>query len=85
MSDEICVRSNSEFLIKGMNRNLAGWIANGWRTASRQPVMYEPLWRQITVACRTFDHVTWQFAPNGSDWRLKDLQDVTRELLESML
>jgi ribonuclease HI len=42
------VVSDSEYLIKGMTRWLAGWISKKWQTAANQPVKNRDLWEQLS-------------------------------------
>ena len=57
---EITVITDSEYLVKGMKSWLAGWIKNGWKTASGQPVKNRELWEQLAGLTRGRT-VTWQW------------------------
>ncbi len=39
--------SDSEYLIKGMNVWIHGWVRNGWRNAHKQKVANQDLWRKL--------------------------------------
>ena len=41
------VWSDSRYVVDGMTSWLAGWKARSWKTASRQPVKNEDLWRAL--------------------------------------
>ena len=41
--------TDSEYLAKGVTQWMKGWIKNGWRTASKQPVKNQELWREINL------------------------------------
>ena len=42
--------TDSAYLRDGITRWIHGWKANGWRTAGRQPVKNEDLWRRLDAA-----------------------------------
>lgn len=44
---EITVRCDSEYVVKGINDWMAGWIRNGWRNASKKPVANKEHWLTI--------------------------------------
>jgi len=43
----VVLRTDSQYLAKGWNEQLASWKANGWRTSSKQPVKNVDLWQQL--------------------------------------
>lgn len=47
----ILVRSDSEYVVLGMNERLRKWIANGWRTSAKKPVLNRPLWERLLAQC----------------------------------
>jgi len=50
---EPCVvqfHTDSNYLRDGITKWLRGWKRNGWKTATRQPVKNEDLWRQLDAA-----------------------------------
>jgi ribonuclease HI len=52
------LHTDSSYLRNGITGWLAGWKRNGWKTASKQPVKNEDLWRRLDEAARTHD-VQW--------------------------
>ncbi|HZN86692.1 MAG TPA: ribonuclease HI [Burkholderiales bacterium] len=44
--------TDSQYVQKGMTEWLAAWKRRGWRTADRQPVKNEDLWRALEEAAR---------------------------------
>ena len=44
---EIRLTTDSQYVVKGMTEWMKGWIRNGWKTASRQPVKNKELWREL--------------------------------------
>lgn len=47
---EIVVRCDSEYVVKGVNEWMGGWIKNGWRNASKKPVANKEHWLTILDA-----------------------------------
>jgi ribonuclease HI len=41
------VVTDSEYVVKGATQWMRGWIRNGWKTASKQPVKNKELWQEI--------------------------------------
>ncbi|MFG0328020.1 MAG: ribonuclease HI [Phycisphaerales bacterium JB037] len=39
--------SDSQYVLKGLEEWLDSWIRRGWKTASKQPVKNEDLWRRL--------------------------------------
>ena len=44
---EIRLTTDSQYVVKGMSEWMKGWIRNGWKTASRQPVKNKELWQEL--------------------------------------
>ncbi len=45
------VRTDSEYVVKGMTQWIEGWIRKGWRTAGRARVKNRDLWERLAAAC----------------------------------
>jgi ribonuclease HI len=53
---------DSQYVLKGITEWLPGWKAKGWKTASKQPVKNEDLWRQLDELVATSGHeVDWRW------------------------
>jgi ribonuclease HI len=52
------LHTDSSYLRNGIMSWLPGWKRNGWRTASRQPVKNEDLWRRLDAAAARHQ-VSW--------------------------
>ena len=52
------LHTDSSYLRNGVTSWLAGWKRNGWKTASKQPVKNEDLWRRLDSAAGKHD-VQW--------------------------
>lgn len=52
--------TDSNYLRDGITKWLRGWKRNGWRTAAKQPVKNEDLWRQLDAVV-TPHKVNWHW------------------------
>jgi ribonuclease HI len=52
------LHTDSSYLRNGITGWLAGWKRNGWKTASKQPVKNDDLWRRLDAAAAKHD-VQW--------------------------
>lgn len=56
----VAVTTDSRYVIDAFEKRwLANWVKNGWRTASKQPVKNEDLWRRLMDAV----------APHSVSWK----------------
>ncbi|MEC9346748.1 MAG: ribonuclease HI [Pseudomonadota bacterium] len=46
-SCEITLHTDSRYVLDGITKWLPGWKARGWKTAAKQPVKNEDLWRRM--------------------------------------
>lgn len=42
--------SDSEYLVRGMNEWIKGWVRRGWVNAAKEPVKNAELWKQLLAA-----------------------------------
>ncbi|MER9561075.1 ribonuclease HI [Mesorhizobium sp. M0571] len=56
----VFLRSDSQYVIKGITEWLEGWKAKGWRNAQRKPVLNRALWEELE-ALVTGRSVTWEW------------------------
>jgi ribonuclease HI len=54
----VALHTDSSYLRNGITGWLASWKRNGWKTASKQPVKNEDLWRRLDAAAGKHD-VEW--------------------------
>lgn len=54
------LHTDSQYLRNGITQWIAGWKANGWRTALKQPVKNADLWQRLDEA-RQRHKVTWHW------------------------
>lgn len=56
----VTLHTDSRYVMDGITKWIAGWKAKGWKTASRDPVKNEDLWRRLDAARDRHD-VTWRW------------------------
>lgn len=54
------VWTDSRYVVDGMKSWLAGWKKRGWKTASKQPVKNEELWRALDEEAARHE-VSWNW------------------------
>jgi ribonuclease HI len=60
------LHTDSTYVRNGISSWVAKWKANGWRTAAKQPVKNDDLWRRLDEATRRHDvHWHWVKGHNG--------------------
>ena len=52
------IHTDSEYVKQGVTEWLAGWMRNGWRTSSKQPVKNRDLWQALNTAMQPH-RITW--------------------------
>ncbi len=57
---QVNVISDSEYLVKGMTSWVRGWLRNGWKTRSGEPVKNRALWEELDRLCQG-EPVTWSW------------------------
>ncbi len=57
----VVVTTDSRYVVDAFEKRwLENWVRNGWRTASKQPVKNEDLWRSLMAAAQPH-RVRWQW------------------------
>ena len=54
------IHTDSEYLKKGVTEWMAGWLRNGWRTSTKQPVKNRDLWQALNAAMKPH-RITWHW------------------------
>ncbi len=68
------IRTDSEYVQKGVTRWLSGWVRNGWRTRDQKPVKNQDLWRLLQAAMRPH-RVTWRWIKGHAGDALNERAD----------
>ena len=50
---KVKIVTDSEYVAKGATQWLKGWVRNGWKTASKQPVKNRELWQELDALLQT--------------------------------
>ena len=61
----IVLTTDSRYLMDGITKWLAGWKKRDWKTANRQPVKNEDLWRRLDELVSRFD-IEWRWVRGHS-------------------
>jgi ribonuclease HI len=48
---QVRLYTDSKYVQQGISEWMAGWKLRGWKTAAKQPVKNEDLWRRLDAAC----------------------------------
>jgi ribonuclease HI len=65
-STAVRVITDSEYVAKGVTQWMKGWIRNGWKTASKQPVKNVELWQELRALLEERPHcIEWVRGHNG--------------------
>ena len=43
----VAIHADSQYVTKGLTEWMDGWIANGWKNASKKPVANQDLWKPL--------------------------------------
>ncbi len=49
---------DSQYVQKGINEWMSGWIARGWKTADKKPVKNQDLWQTLNELCKKHE-ISW--------------------------
>lgn len=62
----VILRSDSQYLVKGMTEWLPGWLERSWTTGKGKPVVNRDLWVRL-VAAEEHHEVTWEWMQGGAE------------------
>ncbi len=71
---EVELHTDSQYVKKGITEWLAGWKAKGWKTASRDPVKNDDLWKRLDLA-RARHTVSWRWVKGHAGHELNERAD----------
>ena len=76
------LHTDSQYLRTGITEWLAGWKSRGWKTAAKQPVKNEDLWKRLDEA-RARHEVDWRWVKGHAGHELNERADgLARKGLE---
>jgi len=67
--------TDSRYVMDGICEWIAGWKARGWKTAAKQPVKNEDLWRRLDTA-RLRHEVDWRWVKGHNGHELNERADA---------
>ncbi len=56
----VTLMTDSRYVMDGLTKWLPGWLRNGWRTSSREPVKNADLWQELIAAAKPH-RIDWQW------------------------
>jgi len=60
--DTVTVYADSSYVINGITKWAYGWQKNGWRTAAKQPVLNDDLWKRLVGLVQAIDaKIVWTY------------------------
>jgi len=71
---EVVLTTDSKYVRDGITKWIDGWKTRGWRTAARQPVKNEDLWKRLDAAVSRHQ-VKWHWVKGHSGHRENELAD----------
>ncbi len=75
---EVC--TDSEYVKKGMSEWINGWIAKGWKTSTKKPVLNQDLWEELHKEEKRLKDagvkVIWSYVPGHAGVALNERADV---------
>lgn len=70
----VALTTDSQYVRQGITQWMSKWKRNGWKTANREPVKNENLWRELDEQCARHD-IVWAWVKGHSGHRENDLAD----------
>lgn len=64
---EVEVVTDSEYLKNGITTWIKGWKRNGWKTASKKPVVNQDLWMELDELVTKHHHIHWTWTKGHAD------------------
>ncbi len=79
------LHTDSQYVMKGITEWVRGWKARGWKTAAKEPVKNEDLWRRLDEA-RGRHEVDWRWVKGHAGHELNERADelARRGMLETL-
>ncbi len=62
----VTIHTDSKYVMDGATSWIHGWKKRGWKTASKEPVKNEDLWRELDSELSRFPALQWQWVKGHS-------------------
>jgi ribonuclease HI len=72
---EVIVHTDSQYVRQGVTAWMQNWKRNGWRTADKQPVKNEDLWRRLDEA-QALHKIDWRWVKGHAGNPMNERADV---------
>jgi ribonuclease HI len=69
------LHTDSQYVRNGISEWISGWKARGWKTAAKDPVKNEDLWRRLDAA-RARHEVDWRWVKGHNGHPLNERADA---------
>ena len=69
------LHTDSRYVMDGISQWISGWKARGWKTAAKEPVKNEDLWRRLDAA-RLRHEVDWRWVKGHAGHELNERADA---------
>ena len=76
---KVTLHTDSQYVRQGITEWISGWKARGWRTAAKDPVKNEDLWRRLDEA-RARHEVVWKWVKGHAGDPLNERADALARL-----
>ena len=73
-SSNIYLTTDSNYVKDGIEKWIAGWKRNGWKTTSKKPVKNKELWMRLDEL-NNFHNVSWNWVKGHSGHRENEIAD----------
>jgi ribonuclease HI len=57
---DVTIKTDSQYVIKGMTEWIDGWIKRGWRGSTKKPVLNKELWEELLELSQPFK-IKWEY------------------------
>ncbi len=71
----VTIFTDSQYVKKGMTEWIKNWIAKGWRTSDRKPVLNRDLWEQLLELTKKHE-VAWEWVRGHAGDELNERCDL---------
>jgi ribonuclease HI len=69
------LHTDSQYVMKGIQEWIRGWMARGWKTADKSPVKNDDLWKRLDAARERHD-VDWRWVKGHAGHPLNERADA---------
>lgn len=70
----IRIKTDSQYVQKGITQWIDGWVRNGWQTASKKPVKNQDLWRRLQMLSGRYP-LTWDWVQAHAGEKINEMCD----------